>query len=115
MRRADCEQMPESSRDKRHDLDELSDDTSDVKVPSAQSRNFQVSAPSKCRMTTESRSAGSKFRRFTPWRAPGVGSSGSQCVATPQVLHRKFLSVRSPQTYSSVFSGWPWMDTEPSS
>jgi hypothetical protein len=33
---------------------------------SAQSRNFQVSAPSKRLTTTDSKSPGSKFRRFTP-------------------------------------------------
>lgn len=64
---------------------------------SIQSKNFQVSAPSKRLTTTDSSSAGSKFRRFTPWRAPGVESIGSQWVTIPQVLHRTFRKDRSPQ------------------
>lgn len=43
-----------------------------------QSRNSQVSAPSKRLTSTDASSAGSKFRRFTPWRAPGLSSIGSQ-------------------------------------
>lgn len=44
----------------------------------AQSTNVQVSAPSKRLTTTDSNSFGSKLRRFTPCRAPGFESSGSQ-------------------------------------
>jgi hypothetical protein len=72
-----------------------------------QSMNFHVSAPSKRLTGTDSSNCGSKLRRFTPCRAPGCESSGSQWVTVPQVLQRMFLSVRSPQMYSSVFSGWP--------
>ena len=79
----------------------------------AQSMNVQVSAPSKRLTTTDSSSLGSKLRRFTPCRAPSFESIGSQCVTMPQVLQRTFLSVRSPQMYSSVFSGWPWTETVP--
>jgi len=82
-------------------------------VSAAQSMYAQVSAPSKRLTTTDSSSLGSKLRRFTPCRAPSFESIGSQCVTMPQVLQRTFLSVRSPQMYSSVFSGWPWTETVP--
>jgi hypothetical protein len=72
--------------------------TQDAQAARVQSRNFQVSAPSKRLTMTDSRSVGSKFRRFTPWRAPGADSIGSQWVAMPQVLHRTLFKVRSPQT-----------------
>ena len=36
------------------------------------------------------------MRRFTPWRAPGCGSRGSQCVTHPHVAQRTVLSVLSP-------------------
>lgn len=65
-----------------------------------QSMNVQVSAPSKCRTWTDSRIFGSKLRRFTPWRAPGSGFRGSQCVTHPQVAQRTVLSVLSPWMYS---------------
>lgn len=64
----------------------------------AQSRNSHVSAPSKRRTTTDSSRAGSKLRRLTPCRAPGVRSSGSQWVTMPHDLQRTVRSVRSPQT-----------------
>lgn len=82
-------------------------------VSGAQSMNAQVSTPSKRLTTTDSSSLGSKLRRFTPCRAPSFESIGSQWVTMPQVLQRTFLSVRSPQMYSSVFSGWPWTETVP--
>ena len=52
----------------------------------AQSRNFQVSAPSKWRTLTAAIRRGSKLPRLTPCFAPGVRLSGSQCVTQPHVL-----------------------------
>src|SRR5438552_9893461 len=52
------------------------------------SMNFQLSAPLKRRTRTDAISSGSKFARFTPCFAPGVGCSGSQCVTQPQVRQR---------------------------
>lgn len=48
--------------------------------------NVHVFAPSNRRTRTDAMSAGSKFPRFTPCFAPGVGCKGSQCVTHPQVL-----------------------------
>ena len=42
------------------------------------SKNFQVLAPSSFRTLTEATNWGSKLPKWTPCRAPGFGSSGSQ-------------------------------------
>lgn len=79
------------------------------------SKNFHVSAPSKRRIRTEANIPGSKLRRFTPWRVPGSGGRGSQCVTQPHVAQRMVLSVLSPWTYSRVLSGCPAIRTVPNS
>lgn len=78
-----------------------------------QAKNSQVSAPSKRRTPTDSRSWGSKFLKFTPCRAPGSGFNGSQWVVQPQVAQRTVLKVRSPWMYSCVCSGYPLIFTVP--
>src|SRR3546814_1486030 len=60
--------------------------SSDLLARCTQSRNVQVSAPSKRLTTTDSRSPGSKLRRFTPCRAPGSDSRSEEHTSELQSL-----------------------------
>src|SRR5262249_3966217 len=77
----------------------------------AQSRYFQVAAPSRCRTRRRSRTLGSKLRAFTPVFQPSGGLVGAQCVTPPHVEHLTNRRSLSPHTYADLARPAPWMRT----
>jgi hypothetical protein len=78
-----------------------------------QSINVQVSAPSKRLMTTDSRSLGSKLRRFTPCRVPGLDSSGrataERAIATRGLVWRNWKSEANCSAVAGTVKRWCWL------